>query len=140
MIVRNEGDDLDGLIATVTLLKNQLSMEAKGKLLAGKRPFLMWNEGTERWEFLYIKKGFRDLFTETWKMETIENAAPLALEAAAGGTAMEDTPRASVAAGAKAQASADDRSQQTSKAGNSAAVEKAKSKGKRQNPKGCRRE
>ena len=128
VIVRLEGDDIDGLIATVKLLKNQLGMAAKGKLLAGKRPFLMWNEGTERWEFLYIKKGFRDLFTETWKMETIENAAPLALEAAAEGTAMDDTPaRALVSAGAKASAGD---GKETSKAGNSAAAKKANAKAK----------
>ena len=131
VIVRLEGDDLDGLIATLTLLKNQVGMTSRGKLLAGKRPFLMWNDGTERWEFLYVRKGFRDLYTETWTMETIENAVPLALEAAAGGTAIEAAAGGKAIAGEKAQSSAGDELQaKKSKAGMPAAEKKANAKTK----------
>ena len=33
----------------------------------------MWNEGTERFEFLWVKKGFRDMFTQSWSLTVQEH-------------------------------------------------------------------
>ena len=36
----------------------------------GGRPWCEYNLMTQRWEFLYIKKGFREGFEKLWRLET----------------------------------------------------------------------
>ena len=72
VIVRNEGDDPEALKATMILLGHTVKYLAEGKLMGGKRPYVLWNEGTERFEYLWVKKGFRDMFTQSWSLTTTE--------------------------------------------------------------------
>ena len=63
--VRDEGNDVFAVVAVAKMLKNHLKMASSGVSLAGKRPFLAYSDATERYEPLYIQKGFRDLLTES---------------------------------------------------------------------------
>ena len=40
--------------------------------MSGTCPYVLWNMGTERYELLYVKKGFRDLYTESWSVSVHE--------------------------------------------------------------------
>ena len=56
--VRDEGDDVFAVVAVCKMLKNHCKMASSGVMLAGKRPFLAYSDATERYEPLYIQKGF----------------------------------------------------------------------------------
>ncbi len=38
--------------------------------MAGSKHFCEYNVMTQRWEFLFLRKGYRENFTKLWKMET----------------------------------------------------------------------
>jgi hypothetical protein len=38
---------------------------------AGNKHFCEYNEMTQRWEFLFLRKGFRENFTKLWRLESV---------------------------------------------------------------------
>jgi hypothetical protein len=58
-IVREEGDDEDGLKAAVNYVKACQKM-------AGV--WAQWNLMTKRWEFLYMRQEVQDIFQNSWRM------------------------------------------------------------------------
>jgi hypothetical protein len=95
IVHEREGKDTAGAKATLNYVRKCLQLREKGYKYRN-RPFIMWNSFTERYDFLYIKRGFRDSLEEIWSMSTVETVAG---DAASASSAKDGSPAIPVKGG-----------------------------------------
>ena len=74
IVHEREGKDKAGAKATLNYVRKCLQLHEKGYNYRN-RAFVMWNSFTERYDFLYIKRGFRDSLEEIWSMSIVDAIA-----------------------------------------------------------------
>ena len=71
MIIRNEGGDESAKIAGLNYVMRCVDMYKKGFTFRGV-PFVSFNSWTLRYEYLYIKKQFRNALLSQWTRTSTE--------------------------------------------------------------------